>query len=284
METSRTWPACPVCQSNASRSYVEFPQLTFVKCAECGCVYKSRELATLLPDDFYEQSYFHGRKSGRDKRFAHRVRKSMQWLRSAAEWTNAERILDVGCSFGYVLEAASRLGMTASGVDVSRYAVQVCRERGYDAHVGTLETLPFEDGRFQIVHLKHVLEHTPTPKRALQEVRRVCAPGAAVLVAVPDLDYWKGNFLRQTYRFFRPDDLGAQHYVYYNQQSLVSMLEGNGFKVRAAGKDFFRRKLAGQSVPRRIFETVRFLGLRVAMSVARAFNLRRELFLIAEKV
>ena len=43
-------------------------------------------------------------------------------------------------------------------------------------------------------------------------------------VAVPDLEYWKGLYRRESYRYFRPDDLGQQHYVYYRRSSLAKLL------------------------------------------------------------
>ncbi len=282
--TDARWSQCPVCGSAAQADYVRFDALAFAECGGCQTVYKSFERQALRPEDFYEASYFHGRKSGRDRRFEHRVRKSMRWLSAAAELTAAaKQVLDVGCSFGYVLEAARRLGMTGCGVDVSRYAVKVCQERGYEAHVGTLEQLPVASGRFTLAHLKHVLEHTPTPKAALAEVSRVCESGAALLVAVPNVGYWKGRALRRTYRFFRPDDLGAQHYVYYSARSLCRLLEACGFEVVARSKAFFRARKAARSPLHRLYEAARYAALRVGFGAAQALCLTREVFVLARK-
>ncbi len=284
--TESRWDHCPVCASPQRREYVRFDEVRFDECERCGSVYKAFERAALLPEGFYEASYFHGRKSGRDKRFEHRVRKSMRWLSGAQEAGREPgpgQVLDVGCSFGYVLEAAKRLGHGAAGVDVSQYAVKVCRERGYEAHAGTLERLPLEAGRFTLAHLKHVLEHTATPGAALAEVSRVCAPGAALLVAVPDLDYWKGRRRRRTYRYFRPDDLGAQHYVYYSVESLCRLLEANGFQVVARSKAFFRARFAARSFLHRLFEALRYGVLAAAYGAARALGLTREVFVLARK-
>ena len=152
-----------------------------------------------------------------------------------------KRLLDVGCSLGYVMEAAQRLGLRAAGSDVSSYAVKVCRDRGYRAEVGTLESLPFPPREFDLVMMKHVLEHTPTPQAALAEVKRVLSPGGLVMVLVPSLLYWKGLYRRRTYRYFRPDDLGMQHYVYHTPATLRLQLERAGFEVLAMTKAVFRR-------------------------------------------
>jgi SAM-dependent methyltransferase len=270
----RDWPECPVCGGRDSESWVEFEALAFVRCRECGSVWKRFERTALRPPDFYEQDYFHGRRSGRDKRFEHRVKKAMGQLRSAMELCEARSVLDVGCSLGYVIEAGKRLGLEAAGTDLSEYAVRVCRERGHRAEVGELVRLPFRDAEFDIVFMKHVLEHTPEPMRALAEVRRVMRPGGVVVILVPDLAYWKGEHRRRSYRYFRPDDLGQQHYVYYTEESLPRLLGRAGFEVAATSKAVRRRRRPGA------LEPVRHAALAAGNAIARAARLRHELFVI----
>lgn len=167
----------------------------------------------LRADEFYEKDYFHGRKSGRDKRFEHRVRKAMRMINGVRQFGELRSVLDTGCSFGHGVEAGRRLGLDSAGTDISQYAVDVCRSRGLRAEQGTLQKLPFSNAEFDLVMLKHVMEHVPDPAVALAELRRVLRPNGRLLIAVPDLDYWKGHLLRRSYRYFRPDDLGQQHCV-----------------------------------------------------------------------
>lgn len=275
---------CPLCGATARASFVAFEELEFVQCAGCTVVYKAREKAGLLPADFYEQRYFHGRKSGRDQRFRHRSRKAASWIRDALEClpaSGAPRILDVGCSLGYVIEGARSLGLAGAGVDVSAYAVQVCRDRGYEARVGTVDALPYDAGAFEVVVLKHVLEHTITPRQALAEVRRVLSPHGVALIAVPDVRYWKGAARRRTYRYYRPDDLGAQHHVYYSRQTLARLLETSGFRVRFWSKAIHRPRRASLSPAHWCWEWGRFAALSAWVALARALRLQREVYLLA---
>ena len=50
---------------------------------------------------------------------------------------------------------------------------------------GDAQCLPFRSGTFSGALMKDVLEHVPDPVEALREVRRVCRPGAEVIVTVP---------------------------------------------------------------------------------------------------
>jgi len=275
------WSHCPVCGGEQSVPHVRFDALAFSRCAACGVVYRSFQREALLKADFYGEAYFKGRKSGREKRFEHRVRKGMSWLSDALAVRGAGggSMLDVGCSMGYLLEAGRRLGLEACGVDISRYAVEHCRSLGFEAREGVLDRLPFEDERFSVVVMKHVLEHTPSPLTALAEVRRVLKPGGVVLVAVPDLSYWKGWWMRRSGRYFRPDELGAQHFVYFHLDGLSAALERAGFSVRARSKALFRRAF-GWPGP---LEALRFAALGVWQALANSLRLRRELYVLAER-
>jgi SAM-dependent methyltransferase len=190
-------------------------------------------------------------------------------------------LLDLGCSTGFVMEAGKRLGIDSHGMDVSSYAVEQCRARGLDAKVGTLDALPWDDGRFDLVVMKHVLEHTPEPLRALAEVRRVLARDGVVLIAVPNLRYWKGLWRRRQYRYFRPDDLGRQHYVYYDDATLRRVLAKAGFELLAAGKAVFRRRVARTGPAQAVAELIRYASSWLCQRLLRALLLRRELFVIA---
>lgn len=95
------------------------------------------------------------------------------------------RILDAGCGTGGNLRKFSRLGV-ATGVEPSPEAVGFCRERGLErVHQAGLESLPFEDGSFDLIAATDVIEHVGAEQQALRELRRVAAPTGVLLLTVP---------------------------------------------------------------------------------------------------
>jgi SAM-dependent methyltransferase len=125
------------------------------------------------------------------RRLRRRISKSRHQILNALNHTTPGPLLDVGCALGYTLQAARTLGLAACGVEIDEAAVKFCRAQGFDVQVGTLTHMPFEAGRFQIITMKHVLEHTPDPLMALAEVRRLLKPGGALFIAVPHAGYRK---------------------------------------------------------------------------------------------
>lgn len=115
-----------------------------------------------------------------------RGRRHVIWaLVGRAGLAPSPRLLDAGCGTGRNLVEFGALG-PATGVDPSADAVAYCHERGLsDVHQAGLESLPFEDGRFDLLLACDVLEHVADDTGALIELRRVAADGAALVLTVP---------------------------------------------------------------------------------------------------
>jgi SAM-dependent methyltransferase len=90
------------------------------------------------------------------------------------------RVLDLGCGAGGSLDVfrARDPDVAWVGLDVpgSPEARERTRTDGrFETFDGT--TMPFEDGSFDLVYCKQVLEHVRRPEPLLAEVHRVLAPG-----------------------------------------------------------------------------------------------------------
>lgn len=95
------------------------------------------------------------------------------------------RLLDAGCGTGRNL-AEFGDPRTARGIDPSPQAVEFCRQRGLEGvSVGRLEALPFGDAEFDLMLLCDVIEHVEDDVAALRELRRVSAPGGALVITAP---------------------------------------------------------------------------------------------------
>jgi ubiquinone/menaquinone biosynthesis C-methylase UbiE len=102
-----------------------------------------------------------------------------------------DRVLDVGCSGGYLarlLAAAVTRGGQVTGVDPAAPAITYARRRApgnCSFTVGTAQDLGVPDGSFDVVTSTLALHHIPEPERpgAFSEMYRVLRPGGRLLVA-----------------------------------------------------------------------------------------------------
>ena len=273
-------PRCPLCGETAAAPLVSFAELSFVRCGGCAVVYKRAQAEGL--GQRYERAYFEEGSARYTRRWEHRVAKCRRQLLACLEFVPAARdVLDLGCSVGYVLEAAKRLGLRGAGVDLSAFAVEACTKRGFEAHVGPLEALPVGDASFDVVTAKHTLEHTERPLEALAEIRRVLRPGGVAFLVVPDAAYWKRYVMPRRGGYFRPDRAGWQHHVYYAEAHLADACRRAGLAPLRAGKAIYRRRLARGAGA--IWEPLRFAALAAWTGAAGALHLRREIQLVARR-
>jgi len=267
---------CPICDDERGSAIAEHPNVVFARCDRCGVVYRRSHAPVrqpTAPTDASEQSN-HPRYSMRGRR---RVQKSRHQILDLLNHCSPGPLLDVGCSLGHTLQAARQLGLPVAGVDVRQQAVDHCRSLGLRAEIGSLESLPFADGEFQLVIMKHVLEHTPHPKDALREVRRVLRPGGGVFIAVPNGGYRKAKRDPQSHKFFR-SSARFGHYVYYEPSTLSVLLSQAGFRtVRVHPHLLHRHASAGARIVQRLVAPMRL----AAQGVLGALQLRKEFWICA---
>jgi SAM-dependent methyltransferase len=156
--------------------------------------------------------------------------------------TGRASILDVGCGTGANLELLAQYG-DAEGVDISGDALEFCRARGLQkVRLGAAETLPYEDGSFDLVTALDVVEHLDDDVGGLREMRRVLKPGGRALLFVPAFMFLWGV----------QDDV-SHHRRRYTLKNLRGAVREAGFEVERAtyaNISFFAPILAGRMVMR----------------------------------
>jgi SAM-dependent methyltransferase len=93
-------------------------------------------------------------------------------------------VLDVGCGSGEFCRLAAERGGEVSGIDAAEGMIEVARRRvpGADLRVGAMESLPWDDGSFDVVTAFNSLQFAAGFGAALAEARRVTRPGGQVAV------------------------------------------------------------------------------------------------------
>jgi len=148
-------------------------------CRACGTIYALRagEGAPLDYDEYYAESNLSAPDfiAGRlDEIFA-----------GFAAYRSTNRLLDIGCGAGSLLQAARRAGWDAEGLEVSKPAAEHVRAEGFRVFCGELSEAAYPSDNFDVVTASEVLEHLTDPLRLLEETARILRPGGLFWATTP---------------------------------------------------------------------------------------------------
>ena len=100
---------------------------------------------------------------------------------------HGRRLLDAGCGTGWFSKRACERGALVTSLDVGeKLLAQVAKKCDSTRVVGDVLGLPFDDDQFDFVVCSEVIEHTPTPARAIRELARVLRPNGVAVITVPN--------------------------------------------------------------------------------------------------
>ncbi len=167
-------------------------------------------------DRDYEQQTFHAE----DRHWWYRGRRTvLERVMDGLGLPSQARILDAGCGSGRNMVELARRG-AVTGVELSAPSVEKARERGVGEVVaGSVLEMPFfSDSSFDLAVSLDVIEHLEDDLTALRELRRVIAPGGALLLTVPAYQWlWSGH-----------DEIN-HHHRRYTRRSLQCVAEEAGW-------------------------------------------------------
>jgi SAM-dependent methyltransferase len=168
----------------------------------------------------------------------------------------ARRYLDVGCGFGGLLVAFSKLGLDVRGIeiDVQRIALAEanCSDNGLTNCVieaSILEDdLPSRLGSFDVITLIDVIEHVLDVPKTLGAIVQLLNPGGVALLEIPNKDSLAfvssdGHFNLYGITLLDRSDAIEYHRAFHHFEYDV----GNYYSL-----DFYRRQLQGLGCSTRV--------------------------------
>lgn len=208
--------------------------LRLVKCRKCGLVYANPRPSsmalftnyTLMQDTLYLEEE-------RGRRLSARlILEQLKRLRKRG------RLLDIGCSAGFLLDEARKSGWDVYGVELSEWAIDYASNKLGITTIfkGTLKEAAYPSNYFDVIVLKDTIEHLTDPKETLIEARRILKFDGLICIITPDIDsliswilkaHWWG--VKQT------------HLYYFTRKTIRQMLQATGFvsfKIRSHARIF----------------------------------------------
>jgi len=189
------------CNPNNQFLYSADQSLKFIKCADCGLIWRAPESMNLQKE--YDKNYFASKNYTKNRK--HKIQKS-EWLIRIAQGHHPkiESLFEVGSSIGNTLQAAKNLNIDHLGTDISDFAV---------------------------IFMQHVLEHFPNPFETLTLCHQLLNKNGLILILVPNSEYKRANKKRGKHRFYSTQGVGKEHFVYFNYDSISKVLAKTNFEI-----------------------------------------------------
>jgi len=153
--------------------------------------------------------------------------------------------LDIGCGGGDNAKLLHTEGWTVDGITISgaekNSAQQYCR----NVWIHDLEEgLPREAQQesYGLIVCSHVLEHLRHPERVLAGLRPILRPDGVILVALPNIMYYRTRLAlsRGVFQYTDEGIMDHTHYRWFTFSSAQTLLQQAGFRViRAEGAGGF---------------------------------------------
>ncbi len=148
---------------------------------------------------------------------------------------SGKRVLDVGCSSGYLARPLVARGCTVVGLERDAGAAEAARDVCQDVLVGDVETmeLPFEHGSFDVVLCGDLVEHLRDPEAFLERVRPLLRTDGRLVLSTPNVANWamRLGLLAGRWRYTERGILDRTHTHLFTRATLVETLERAGYRV-----------------------------------------------------
>lgn len=130
------------------------------------------------------------------------------------------KVLDYGCGGGSFLKLAEDCGWEAVGVDPDKIAVANARAEGLNVQLGGIEVYDGMTSIFDVITIKHVIEHLHDPVSVLRSCCRLLKPGGKIWLETPNIDSYGHQIFGRNWRGIE----APRHLTIFNFQAMSKAL------------------------------------------------------------
>lgn len=154
----------------------------------------------------------------------------VKWIRSILPATTNTKTLDIGCGYGFLVDALDNCGYDSYGMDISKQRLSYANEESLGNFINTniddKEIKIKFGGTFDLVSAFHVLEHIRDPAYFINNCMDFIKPKGYLLIEVPNLNDESIKHIEPYKAFYWQ----RAHLSYFDSQHLKIALDKSGFK------------------------------------------------------
>ncbi|MEQ8247524.1 MAG: glycosyltransferase [Alphaproteobacteria bacterium] len=195
-----------------------------VRCLMCGLLAAGEPASGREILDLYREvedpSYLRNQ-SSRIKTFSRILDEMANWVPERG------KVLEVGAYCGVFMDCAAGRGWDIEGVEPSRWAASLARQKGHTVHSGSLpEVSDRLKPPYQTVAMWDVFEHLSCPGETLDEIGSLLSDDGYLLFSTLDAESRWARMLGRNWPWIMD-----MHLLYPSVRTVSTILEAHGFEI-----------------------------------------------------
>lgn len=229
---SRELTNCPLCGQSEGSGQFMLKGYTLVECNSCQLLYVRDRLCEEEMRFFYGAHYFsssdelsHGYSDYEEMGQERELTFSRYLERMLPHIRRREQVLDIGCGYGYFLNAARPHFRRLAGNDLSSEALRKANP-AYDLQCGEFRSDLYPANFADLVMMSDFVEHLYRPVDFLKEVRKVLHPEGILCLVTPNCRSILSRLSGKRWVSFKL----PEHVCYYSPSSIKRLLRWTGYQ------------------------------------------------------
>jgi methionine biosynthesis protein MetW len=154
------------------------------------------------------------------------------------DWVGTgKRVLEVGCSTGYMSRLMAERNCVVTGIEVDVEAAEKARRYCSEVYVMDLDSddwVPsLRDKGFDVVLLGDVLEHLVDPLKVLHRMQEVLGKDGSLVISLPNVVHWatRLKILMGQFDYQSLGTLDHTHLRFFTLKTARELIESVGYRI-----------------------------------------------------
>ena len=213
---------CLVCNGPKIHPLRGYESHDLSECSNCGFIFMRK-----IPTGAELESYYSVYAYESEKEMPEPTRISLEKLvKGFNSYRQNNRILDVGCGDGWILDIAKKDGWDAYGTEYSARAIEICEAKGIKMYKGVLRPEKMQVNEFDVIVSSETIEHINNPREDFSNICKLLRKGGLLYVTTPNFNSYLRYLLKEKYNIIKY----PEHLSYYTKTTLNTLLTNCGFK------------------------------------------------------
>jgi SAM-dependent methyltransferase len=130
-------------------------------------------------------------------------------------------IVDVGCGAGDYLATMKHLGWRTLGIEPDPISAEIAKGLGLEIKTGTLTDAHLPDSFYDLITMRHVVEHLHDPVAVIKESFRILKNGGKLVLVTPNNRSLAHTTFRECYFHLDP----PRHLMVFSPKSIALLIQ-----------------------------------------------------------